>query len=68
MGIEIEVAEMQAKALGQYITLSGAPIVPQDTLFNYGLRGAEPMEGNSDEPFSLQCPLEPKLASIRTES
>ena len=44
------------------------PIVPRDTLFNYELRGAERMEGNSDEPFSLQCPLEPKLASIRAES
>lgn len=49
---KIEVVEVRTKVVSYYITVS--QLVPRDTLFNYGLRGATPMEGNFAHPLLLR--------------
>jgi len=49
---KIEVAEVRTKVVSHYITVS--QLVPRDTLFNYGLRGATSMEGNFAHPLVLR--------------
>lgn len=51
---ENEGGRMRTKVVSHYITVSRSQLVPRDTLFNYGLRGATPMEGNSVHPLLLR--------------